>query len=45
MQSAIAILAVGLVLACVASLAYVYRHHKLSQAAAIGQENAQVSRD
>jgi hypothetical protein len=28
MQSAIAILAVGLVLACAAALAYVWRHHK-----------------
>ena len=45
MQSAIAILAVGLVLACVASLAYLYRHHKLSQAAAIGQDSVPAPRD
>jgi hypothetical protein len=44
MQSAIAILAVGLVLACVASLAYLYRHHKLAQAA-VGQDGAPASRD
>jgi hypothetical protein len=34
MQSAIAILAGSLVLACVASLAYMYRHQKARQAAA-----------
>lgn len=33
MHTAIAILAVGLVLACVASLAFIYRHHKANQAA------------
>ena len=33
MHSAIAVLAVGLVLACVASLTYIYRHQKARQAA------------
>lgn len=34
MHSAIAILAGSLVLACVASLLYIYRHNKASQSAA-----------
>jgi len=38
MHSAIAVLAVGLVLACVGSLVYVVRHHKLQQAAVVKEE-------
>lgn len=38
MQSAIAILAVGLVLACVASLAYVWRRQRVGQAALDDQD-------
>lgn len=38
MHSAIAILAGGLVLACVASLTYIYRHHKMSQSAGAGKD-------
>lgn len=38
MHSAIAILAGGLILACVASLTYIYRHHKLSQSAVAGED-------
>lgn len=44
MHSAIAILAVGLVLACVASLTFVYRHHKLQQQAAIVKDEDQAKR-
>jgi hypothetical protein len=40
MQSAIAILAVGLVLACVAALAYVWRHHKTDPVAVVEGRDA-----
>jgi len=45
MHSAIAILAGGLVLACVASLMYIYRHNKASQAAVAPQEGRQDARE
>ncbi|MGR4870512.1 hypothetical protein ACIPRI_16830 [Variovorax sp. LARHSF232] len=45
MHSAIAMVAVGLVLACVVSIAYLYRHHNKLSKAAIGQEGAPASRD
>ncbi|SFN29260.1 hypothetical protein SAMN05444747_120109 [Variovorax sp. OV329] len=41
MHSAIAVLAVGLVLACVGSLAYVVRQHKVQQAA-LAKEDGQA---
>jgi hypothetical protein len=44
MHSAIAVLAGGLVLACVASLMYIYRHHKMSQAA-IAKEGGHAPRE
>jgi len=40
MHSAIAVLAVGLVLACAGSLVYVVRHHKLQQAVPAKDESA-----
>ena len=39
MHNAIAVLAGGLVLACVASLMYIYRHHRQQQAAAIANKD------
>lgn len=44
MHSAIAILAGGLVLACVASLTYIYRQNKIRQAA-VSTEEAQPARE
>mgnify|MGYP003583320239 CR=1 FL=1 len=44
MHSAIAILAGGLVLACVASLTYIYRQNKVRQAA-IAKEEGQQSHE
>ncbi|HSV60491.1 MAG TPA: hypothetical protein VLJ19_16470 [Variovorax sp.] len=44
MQSAIAILAAGLILACVAALTYVWRHHKMSKAAIDDRESGPAHR-
>lgn len=44
MHSAIAVLAVGLVLACVASLTFIYRHQKARQSAAV-DEGVQQARE
>ncbi|HYP69789.1 MAG TPA: hypothetical protein VEP93_02840 [Variovorax sp.] len=42
MHSAIAILAGGLALACVASLTYIYRQNKVRQAAVAKEEDQQA---
>ena len=42
MHSAIAILAGGLVLACIASLTYIYRQNKIRQAAVAKEEGQQA---
>ncbi len=44
MHSAIAMVAAGLVLACVVSLAYLYRHHNKLSKVTTGQESAPASR-
>ena len=44
MHSAIAVLAVGLVLACVGSLVYVVRQHKLQQAALVVKDEGEAPR-